>query len=243
MDCAWSRLTDAEKGQLVSLWIVASSKDGVLPDDPQALQKMCGLDEPPNIPKLIELRFLVHQKSSKRLARTSNPSIADRDIDRDIDKENPSCSDSKNPESKPVKYSVWDYNFAERMQKDILDIAPNHNFNGASLKTWANEIRLLQERDRVEPFDIIKIWKWANSDPFWKTNILSPAKLRKQFTQLQLKMNETPKLKQGDGKVPPPKNTEWKKQLEPQPIGKTVTQSQVKTLLKDLTKGVPSEST
>ncbi|KRM94839.1 hypothetical protein FC24_GL002156 [Loigolactobacillus rennini DSM 20253] len=34
---------------------------------------------------------------------------------------------------------------------------------------------------------------WCQADPFWLTNILSPAKLRKQYDRLKIKMDqETP---------------------------------------------------
>jgi hypothetical protein len=43
--------------------------------------------------------------------------------------------------------------------------------------------------------EIRQVFQWANADHFWKTNILSPRKLRKQFSQVKLKMqaeNERP---------------------------------------------------
>lgn len=51
----WAALTDAEKGQLVSLWIAAADTDGELPDSPAVLRKICQLDQEPNISKFIEL--------------------------------------------------------------------------------------------------------------------------------------------------------------------------------------------
>ncbi len=54
----WATLSDAEKGQLVSLWLVAADKNGELPADPIILRKMCQLDEPPDINKFIELDFV-----------------------------------------------------------------------------------------------------------------------------------------------------------------------------------------
>ena len=37
---------------------------------------------------------------------------------------------------------------------------------------------------------IEKVIKWCQGDPFWQNNILSTAKLRKQYDQLALKMEE-----------------------------------------------------
>ena len=44
-DPCWARLTDAQKGQLVSLWVLAADRDGILDDDPRVLRRMAGLDE------------------------------------------------------------------------------------------------------------------------------------------------------------------------------------------------------
>ncbi len=54
----WSNLSDAEKGQLISIWIVAADKKGIIPSDPKILRKFCQLDDAPNIRKFIELGFL-----------------------------------------------------------------------------------------------------------------------------------------------------------------------------------------
>lgn len=54
----WARLSDADKGQLVSLWIVAADSNGILPDDPKVLKKICQLDDEPNIKLFIELGLM-----------------------------------------------------------------------------------------------------------------------------------------------------------------------------------------
>jgi len=55
----WISLSDSEKGQLVSIWILAADKSGNIPDNPLAVQKMCMLDNKPNLNKFIDLGFLV----------------------------------------------------------------------------------------------------------------------------------------------------------------------------------------
>lgn len=54
----WVMLSDAEKGQLVSIWVIAADKSGKIPHSPLLIQKMAMLDTPPNINKFIELGFL-----------------------------------------------------------------------------------------------------------------------------------------------------------------------------------------
>ena len=52
---------------------------------------------------------------------------------------------------------------------------------------WAEDIRKIRELDNRTPEQIEFVIKWVQKDPFWKSNILSPAKLRKQFNSLIVK--------------------------------------------------------
>lgn len=54
---------------------------------------------------------------------------------------------------------------------------------------WANDVRLMREQDSRTHSDICQMFKFANQDSFWKSNILSPAKLREKWTQLEAKRN------------------------------------------------------
>lgn len=54
----WASLTDAEKGQLVSIWVVAADKSGEIPVDANLLRKICMLDNPPNLQRFVDLGFL-----------------------------------------------------------------------------------------------------------------------------------------------------------------------------------------
>lgn len=53
----WAQLSDAEKGQIVSMWLVAADNNGMLPDDPKIIRKICQLDDVPDINKFKELGF------------------------------------------------------------------------------------------------------------------------------------------------------------------------------------------
>ncbi len=55
-----------------------------------------------------------------------------------------------------------------------------------NLQAWANEIRLMRERDGRTHEEIRALFTWANADSFWQSNILSPAKLRKHWQQLSI---------------------------------------------------------
>jgi len=54
----WAALTDAEKGQLVSIWMVAADNNGEITADPRVIMKICQLDTIPSIQKFIDLRLM-----------------------------------------------------------------------------------------------------------------------------------------------------------------------------------------
>lgn len=58
------------------------------------------------------------------------------------------------------------------------------------LTTWANDVRLMRQIDGHDHRAICELFKWASKDSFWCTNILSPAKLRKQWDTLTLQRSQ-----------------------------------------------------
>ena len=54
----WAALSDAEKGHLVSIWILAADKSGLIPADPKTLKKLCMLDIEPDLKKFSDLGFV-----------------------------------------------------------------------------------------------------------------------------------------------------------------------------------------
>lgn len=74
----WAILSDSEKGQLVSLWIIAGDSNGEIPDDPAILRKICQLDQAPNISKFIELGLLTPtcQPNDNQMTTTCQPNDA-----------------------------------------------------------------------------------------------------------------------------------------------------------------------
>ncbi|MCZ4057820.1 replication protein [Pantoea sp. LMR881] len=56
--------------------------------------------------------------------------------------------------------------------------------------SWSNDIRLMRNALEVTHHDICELFKWANADHFWQTNIMSPAKLREKWDTLKAQMNQ-----------------------------------------------------
>ena len=53
----WVSLSDMERGQLVSCWLLAADHNGRIPVCPDLLQKLCFMSDRPNVNKFIELGF------------------------------------------------------------------------------------------------------------------------------------------------------------------------------------------
>lgn len=63
-----------------------------------------------------------------------------------------------------------------------------------NFQKWACNIDSMIRIDKRDVVDIRKIINFSQHDNFWKSNILSTAKLREKFDQLILKVNDVPKI-------------------------------------------------
>ena len=89
----WVTLTDAEKGQLVSLWIAAADNHGNIPGDCRVLRKICLLDNEPNIQKFMHLGFIepVRRQDDAKMTPTWQPYDAP-ETETETETENNSCA-------------------------------------------------------------------------------------------------------------------------------------------------------
>jgi hypothetical protein len=79
---------------------------------------------------------------------------------------------------------------ATLLLKEIQKNKPD--FKQPNLQSWAKNIDLMIRRDGRKPERIQQVIEWCQGDSFWKGNILSTSKLRKQFDTLEIQM-ESPK--------------------------------------------------
>ncbi|WP_406904425.1 hypothetical protein [Bacillus cereus] len=85
------------------------------------------------------------------------------------------------------KFETCDTNGAKYLFEKIKGNNPKQK--EPNFDNWANEFRLMRERDNREPQEIKDVIDWCQADPFWQGNILSPKKLREKFDQLTIQMN------------------------------------------------------
>jgi hypothetical protein len=66
---------------------------------------------------------------------------------------------------------------------------------------WAEDFERLIRIDGRDPPTIEAVMRWAQADPFWKANILSPKKLREKWDTLWLQMQRPEKQGGNNGKA------------------------------------------
>ena len=106
----------------------------------------------------------------------------------DINNNDKNDKNEKNINNKRHKYEICDMRLAELLYQEILKNNPNHK--KPNLEKWANDIRLMRERDERTEEQIEYLILWTQQHEFWHTNILSPSKLRKQWDRLVLQVKQ-----------------------------------------------------
>lgn len=105
------------------------------------------------------------------------------------------------PENRKPVFETDDLRFAEFFFAELLKINPSHK--KPNLEAWAKDARLMRERDSRTLREAAELVRWCATDPFWKTNILSVAKLREKWDALTMKKNTSNVV-----------NPDWKKRPE-----------------------------
>lgn len=112
------------------------------------------------------------------------------DIDKELDKEKEKdIKDSR----RANKFDDMQMELAKKLLTRIQGHDPN--YRQPNLEKWANDIRLMMERDNRPYNEIDKVIDWCQDDAFWHKNILSTGKLREQFSRLRMEYLEDWKKK------------------------------------------------
>ena len=119
--------------------------------------------------------------------------ITNHSINQSINHIDLSLQTKTSATSPTKKFSFTEMNLAmaKEMFACIQKLNPNHK--QPNFEAWANDIRLLGERDGKSYPEIIELFEWANQDRFWQANILSPRKLREKWDVLVLQRNRQAK--------------------------------------------------
>ena len=95
-------------------------------------------------------------------------------------KDNKANKEKKEPSS--PKFSTSDTENAKLLFEKMKENNPG--IKEPKFDDWSNEFRLIRERDERTDKQVKYLINWTQNDVFWRTTILSPGKLRKQWDQL-----------------------------------------------------------
>ena len=59
-----------------------------------------------------------------------------------------------------------------------------------NLQKWSEQSDYILRIDKRDPHEVKKVVEWCQKDEFWQDNVLSTAKLRKQYDKLVLQMRK-----------------------------------------------------
>lgn len=101
-------------------------------------------------------------------------------------KKNNKNNNKKNKRSscRENKFSDAQMQLAKHLFARIRDHDPS--YPEPNFEKWANDIRLMMEKDKRPENEIAKIIDWCQQSDFWHKNILSTGKLREQFSRLRM---------------------------------------------------------
>ncbi len=135
------------------------------------------------LPEDIRKSFEDFTKSCSTLRKQGQPNLTKPNLTKP--------NSNRELPAKPVTplYEEVDLRLAEYLLNLIRK--NNSNFKKPNLYKWSEDIRKMRTIDKRGVKQIEAIIQFAQSDEFWKTNILSAGKLRKQFDQLYAKAKQT----------------------------------------------------
>lgn len=116
----WVSLTDAQRGQLVAIWLLAADHNGVIPASSKVIMKLCHMDTEPDIKLLTELGFIEYDANLTPTCRQRDVTETDAEAEAETDISLPS---EAHPTEAVGKAERCPYSEIVNLYHEIL---PNH---------------------------------------------------------------------------------------------------------------------
>lgn len=91
-------------------------------------------------------------------------------------------------DSRPYRLAL---KFKQLQDGYLNEIGAAHLTANSNMQTWADDFRKIIEIDGRTENELGEVVKWLVQDQFWRKNILCPDKLRKQYVNLVVAMQES----------------------------------------------------
>lgn len=110
----WVGLTDAQRGQLVAIWLLAADQDGVIPASRAVLRKLCYLDSEPDLELFVNQGFLEGDASVAPPRRQSDATEEETETEAETEAE----ADKKRAREKPRAARARRWGDGEQVSSD-----------------------------------------------------------------------------------------------------------------------------
>lgn len=155
-----------------------------------------------------------HQSATNNITSNTNVLDSSQRISLPaVQQEKPQRPEAAIQSSKGDKWGTADDLKAAEWMFDVVK-AIEPSARKPAFAGWANDIRLMREKDGRDHRDMCSLFRWASQDSFWCGNVLCPAKLREKWSQLAIKRD---KAKCGTGTAKPVldfDNIDWAEGLQ-----------------------------
>ena len=108
----WVTLTDAQRGQLVGMWLLAADQDGVIPASPSMIQKLCYMDSEPDLQVFVSLGFMETDANLTPTRRQRDRTETEEETEKETETEARSArvkkkKSGKKKETDPTVDDAW----------------------------------------------------------------------------------------------------------------------------------------
>ena len=151
----------------------------------------------PDSNKIVHWETLIVEEPSKENPQVENPQVENppsgkRQTTNTLitnTLNNNTINTNKKDSSSEPRYGPDDdcYKLSELLYK--MAKQNNEKFKEPNMQKWSNDFRLMMEQDNYTPLEIQNLIVFSQRDDFWKGNILSASKLRKQAITLTNQLN------------------------------------------------------
>lgn len=151
------------------------------------------------------IRAARHREKQKQLALENKSNVTDNVIVTENNATELELELELDKEKNSRKYSDEHLRLATKLRDNLIKDFPN-KVKKANVEAWANDIRLLEEKDKEKIESIEYVIDWLPANDFWSANVLSGKKLRIQFERLkkEIKTSKKPKQYSNEPKVTKP---------------------------------------
>lgn len=134
----WVGLSDAQRGQLVAIWLLAADRNGVIPASPSIIKKLCHLDTEPDLNMFIEQGFIDAPQAGVKLASS------ERQVDQ------------------PEKRREETETEADKKQTSATFVLPEF-INADDWNLWIKTRKGKKLNDQQKQGYVDKLWKWMQA--------------------------------------------------------------------------------